>query len=116
MPVDPAQLRMLALVAAHGSMAGAAAELGLTPAALTGQVARAERDWGVPLVHRGPRGARRTGAGGTRGRPGGLTGEVAGAGGDWGVPLVPRGPRGARLTEAGATLARHGEGVDELCV
>ncbi len=63
MPVDPSQLRMLALVEAHGSMAGAAAELGLTPGALTGQVSKAEQDWGVPLVHRGPRGARLTEAG-----------------------------------------------------
>ena len=70
MPIDPTQLRMLALVAAHGSLAGAAAELGLTPAALTGQVARAERDWGVPLVHRGPRGARLTEAGATLARHG----------------------------------------------
>ena len=38
---------------AHGSLAGAVAELGLTPAAVTGQVARAERRWGVPLVVRG---------------------------------------------------------------
>jgi len=63
MRVDPAQLRMLALVQAHGSLAATAAELGLTPGALTGQVAKAERDWGVPLVHRGPRGARLTEAG-----------------------------------------------------
>lgn len=54
---------MLALVAAHGSLAGAAAELGLTPAAVTGQVAKAERQWGVPLVVRGSRGARLTDAG-----------------------------------------------------
>ena len=60
---DPAQLRMLALVGEHGSMARAASELRLTPGALTAQVARAERDWGVPLVHRGPRGARLTEAG-----------------------------------------------------
>src|SRR4051794_6456729 len=70
MPVDPAQLRMLALVQAHGSMAGASAELGLTPGALTGQVAKAERDWGVPLVHRGPRGARLTEAGAALARHG----------------------------------------------
>src|SRR3954467_3273711 len=70
MQVDPAQLRMLALVAAHGSLAGAAAELGLTPSALTGQVTRAEREWGVPLVHRGPRGARLTEAGAVLARHG----------------------------------------------
>jgi DNA-binding transcriptional LysR family regulator len=70
MPVDPAQLRMLALVDAHGSLAGAAAELGLTPGALTGQVAKAERDWGVPLVHRGPRGARLSEAGAALARHG----------------------------------------------
>ena len=63
MRIEPEQLRMLALVAAHGSLAGAAAELGLTPAAVTGQVARAERQWGVPLVVRSSRGARLTDAG-----------------------------------------------------
>jgi DNA-binding transcriptional LysR family regulator len=63
MLADPSQLRMLALVAEHGSLARAAAELRLTPGALTAQVTKAERDWGVPLVHRGPRGARLTEAG-----------------------------------------------------
>jgi DNA-binding transcriptional LysR family regulator len=63
MRIEPEQLRMLALVAAHGSLAGAAAELDLTPAAVTGQVARAERQWGVPLVVRSSRGARLTDAG-----------------------------------------------------
>jgi DNA-binding transcriptional LysR family regulator len=61
---------MLALVEGHGSLAGAAAELGLTPGALTGQVAKAERDWGVPLVRRGPRGARLTEVGATLARHG----------------------------------------------
>lgn len=60
---DPSQLRLLALVEAHGSLSGAAAELALTPAAVTAQVARAEAAWGLPLVHRGPRGARLTEAG-----------------------------------------------------
>ena len=32
---DPSQLRLLALVEAHGSLSGAAAELALTPAAVT---------------------------------------------------------------------------------
>lgn len=57
---DPGQLRLLALIRARGSLAGAAEELGVTAAAVSGQVARAERDWGVPLVARGPRGARLT--------------------------------------------------------
>jgi DNA-binding transcriptional LysR family regulator len=60
---DPSQLRLLALVEAHGSLSGAAAELALTPAAVTAQVARAEAAWGLPLVHRGPRGASLTEAG-----------------------------------------------------
>ncbi|MCO8270205.1 LysR substrate-binding domain-containing protein [Actinoplanes sp. TRM 88003] len=61
--VDPGQLRLLALIRAHGSLAGAAHELRVTPAAVSGQVARAESDWGTALVVRGPRGARLTGAG-----------------------------------------------------
>ena len=60
---DPSQLRLLALIDAHGSLSGAAAELALTPAAVTAQVSRAEAAWGVPLVQRGPRGARLTEAG-----------------------------------------------------
>ncbi|GLY00374.1 MULTISPECIES: LysR family transcriptional regulator [Actinoplanes] len=57
---DPGQLRLLALIRRHGSLAGAADELGVTGAAVSGQVARAERDWGTALVVRGPRGARLT--------------------------------------------------------
>jgi DNA-binding transcriptional LysR family regulator len=63
MRIDPEQLRMFALIDAHGSLAGAAAELGVTPAAVTGRVARAEQHWGVPLVLRDSRGARLTEAG-----------------------------------------------------
>lgn len=47
----------------HGSLTGAAHALGVTPAAVTQQVARAERDWNAPLVVRGPRGASLTAAG-----------------------------------------------------
>ncbi|MET7569810.1 LysR substrate-binding domain-containing protein [Streptomyces sp. NPDC005492] len=60
---DPGQLRLLALIERHGSLAAAAHALGLTPAAVTQQVARAERDWQAPLVLRGPRGAALTPAG-----------------------------------------------------
>jgi len=60
---DPGQLRLLALIERHGSLTAAAHTLKLTPAAVTQQVARAERDWKVPLVLRGPRGATLTAAG-----------------------------------------------------
>ncbi|MGW6405167.1 LysR family transcriptional regulator [Streptomyces sp. NPDC055134] len=60
---DPGQLRLLALIERHGSLTGAAHALGLSPAAVTQQVARAERDWEAPLVLRGPRGASLTPAG-----------------------------------------------------
>jgi DNA-binding transcriptional LysR family regulator len=63
MVVDPGQLRLLALIERHGSLSAAAHALGLTPAAVTQQVVRAERDWQVPLVLRGPRGAALTAAG-----------------------------------------------------
>lgn len=57
---DPGQLLLLALIRTHGSLAGAADDLGVTAAAVSGQLARAERDWATPLVVRGPRGARLT--------------------------------------------------------
>ncbi|NDU71822.1 LysR family transcriptional regulator [Actinomadura sp. DSM 109109] len=63
MVVDPGQLRLLALIERHGSLTAAAHALQLTPAAVTQQVAKAERDWQVPLVIRGPRGATLTAAG-----------------------------------------------------
>ena len=63
MLLEPGPLRMLALIGRHGSLAAAAAALGVTPAAVTQQVARAERDCGAALVHRGPRGASLTAAG-----------------------------------------------------
>jgi len=61
--MEPGQLRLLALIERHGSLSAAAAALGITAAAVTQQVARAERDRGVPLVRRGPRGAALTAAG-----------------------------------------------------
>lgn len=61
--LSPSQLRLLALIQRHGSLAGAATALGLTAAAVTQQVTRAESDCRVTLVHRGPRGALLTAAG-----------------------------------------------------
>lgn len=63
MPLGPELLRLLALIERHGSLSAAAHTLGLTPAAVTQQVAKAERDCRAPLVHRGPRGAALTEAG-----------------------------------------------------
>src|SRR4051794_13319257 len=63
MLVDPGQLRLLALIERQGSLTAAAHALQLTPAAVTQQVVKAERDWQVPLVIRGPRGATLTAAG-----------------------------------------------------
>ncbi|WP_433727128.1 LysR family transcriptional regulator [Actinoplanes sp. CA-051413] len=61
--MEPAQLQLLALIDRFGSMAGAAQALGRTPAAVTQQLAKAERELGTTLVHRGPRGAALTAAG-----------------------------------------------------
>lgn len=63
MSLGPDQLRLLALIHRHGSLTGAAHALGLTPAAVTQQLARAERACETPLVTRGPRGAHLTAAG-----------------------------------------------------
>lgn len=61
--MDPALLRLLTLIDRHGSLAAAATVLRISPAAVTQQVARAERECGAPLVRRGPRGASLTAAG-----------------------------------------------------
>jgi len=59
----PDQVRLLALIHRTGTLAGAAEILGITPAAATQRLAKAERDWGTTLVVRGPRGAVLTRAG-----------------------------------------------------
>ena len=59
----PDQVRLLALIHRTGTLAGAAEILGVTPAAATQRLAKAERDWGTTLVVRGPRGAVLTPAG-----------------------------------------------------
>lgn len=63
MNTDPDQLRLLAFVRRTGTLAGAADLLGVTPAAVTQRLAKAERDRGTALVVRGPRGASLTAAG-----------------------------------------------------
>ena len=59
----PDQVRLLALIRRHGTLAAAADELGITSAAVTQRLAKAERDWGVTLVARSTRGASLTPAG-----------------------------------------------------
>ena len=56
----PESLRLLHLIGTHGSLSAAADELGVTPAAVSQQVARLERELDLSLVVRGPRGARLT--------------------------------------------------------
>jgi len=61
--LDVRRLRMLREVALRGSIAGAAESLGFTPAAVSQQIAKLEREAGVPLVERGPRSIRPNAAG-----------------------------------------------------
>ncbi len=56
-------MRLLALIQRTGTLTGAAETLGLTPAAVTQRLTKAEQDWGTALVTRGPRGAALTPAG-----------------------------------------------------
>jgi len=61
--LDVRRLRVLREVALHGSIAGAAEALRFTPSAVSQQVAKLEREAGVPLLERGPRSVRLTPAG-----------------------------------------------------
>jgi DNA-binding transcriptional LysR family regulator len=61
--VNLTRLRMLSEVATRGSFRAAASALDYTPSAVSQQIALLERETGVPLVARGPRGARLTDAG-----------------------------------------------------
>lgn len=63
MSIGPEALRLLHLIGESGSLAAAADELGLTPPAISQQVARIEQQVGTTLVVRGARGARLTPAG-----------------------------------------------------
>jgi len=61
--IDPAALRSLTMIAAEGSVAGAADALGFTPSAVSQQVKRLEAQVGVPLLARAGRGVVLTAAG-----------------------------------------------------
>ena len=62
-PLDVGRMRLLREVGLRGSIAGAARSLGLTPSAVSQQLAVLEREAGTPLVDRSPRGVALTGAG-----------------------------------------------------
>ncbi|HTZ42477.1 MAG TPA: LysR family transcriptional regulator [Jatrophihabitans sp.] len=62
-PLDVGRLRLLSEVAHRGSIAGAAREVGLTSSAVSQQLAILEREAGIPLLDRSPRGVLLTGAG-----------------------------------------------------
>ena len=61
--LDVGRLRLLREVGLRGTIAGAARELGLTPSAVSQQLAVLEREAGTSLVDRSPRGVSLTGAG-----------------------------------------------------
>jgi DNA-binding transcriptional LysR family regulator len=61
--VNLTRLRMLSEVAARGSFRAAASALDYTPSAVSQQIALLEREAGMQLVERGPRGAELTDAG-----------------------------------------------------
>ncbi len=60
---DPTRLRLLVDVAHHGSIAGAARANAITPSAVSQQLTTLERECGVPLLERLPRGVALTAAG-----------------------------------------------------
>ena len=61
--LDVNRLAVLVQIAYHGSITAAAARLSITPAAVSQQLAKLEREVGCPLVDRHPRGVRLTAVG-----------------------------------------------------
>lgn len=79
---------------------GEAGILGLTPAAVSDPLGRAERDWQAPLVIRGPRGARRIRAGAP-----------------WPMPARDRrGTEAVRRRAGSRSPGRHNQGVRSLLI
>lgn len=64
-PLDATRLRLLREVQLRGSIAGAARAVGITPSAVSQQLAALERDAGTALLERSSRGVLLTGAGET---------------------------------------------------
>lgn len=62
-PLDVGRLRLLREVGLRGSIAAAARSVGLTPSAVSQQLALLERETGTALLDRSPRGVALTGAG-----------------------------------------------------
>lgn len=63
MDLDQRRLRLLLAVAEHGSLTEAAHAAALTTSAVSQQISKLEREVGVPLLERGPRGVVLTEAG-----------------------------------------------------
>ncbi|ALG11935.1 LysR family transcriptional regulator [Kibdelosporangium phytohabitans] len=61
--LDVNRLAVLVRIAHHGSITAAATSLSITPAAVSQQLAKLEREVGCPLVDRHPRGVRLTAVG-----------------------------------------------------
>jgi DNA-binding transcriptional LysR family regulator len=61
--LDVRRLRVLCAVADHPSLSAAADALSYTPSAVSQQIVALERELGVRVLHRGPRGVRLTAAG-----------------------------------------------------
>ena len=61
--LDVRRLRVLCAVADHPTLSAAADALSYTPSAVSQQIVALEREIGVRLLHRGPRGVRLTAAG-----------------------------------------------------
>jgi molybdate transport repressor ModE-like protein len=121
--LDVGRLRLLREVELRGSIAAAARELGLTPSAISQQLAVLEREAGTALIDRSPRGVSLTGAGhALAGRAGEVLEVLSAARADLDrLAGVPGGPvsvaavASAALTfvsSAAAALAAEHAGID----
>ena len=121
--LDVGRLRLLREVALRGTIAAAARELGLTPSAVSQQLAVLEREAGTALIDRSPRGVSLTGAGHALAARAGQVLEVLSAAradldrlaGALGGPVALAAVASAALTfvsDASAELARTHPGIE----